>query len=691
MAGERLDVLAVDDDPSDLLSLEAVLADLGANLVTARSGDEAVLRVLERDFALVLIDVHLPGLDGFETARFIRSQQRSRHLPVIFLAACEHDRGQVQRGCDLGPVDFLGKPIVTGILKAKVAFFLDLHRRNAEGIRQAHLLRDASRREHQQRLEARVHRERLRALVSVANLLRAESDPAIFVPAVCGELAERLGFDLGCAHLFDEAERTDRIPWRMGLGAGPCDDGALIRIVCRRRRPVVLQRIQENDDPLAARYRAAGAGAGACVPLLAGRRLVGALAMATAGRQAISEDELAVLQVGGDQLAIALDRADLMGRLRRSAEELRAADRRKDEFLAMLAHELRNPLAPIVNALGRVRRSTPEGDPALRSVAAAERQALHLARLVDDLLDVSRITEGKIVLRPEKVELRSAIDPALQTVGPLIESKRHHLELSLPDGPVLLDVDANRLAQVVANLLHNAAKYTDPGGSIRVRAAVEGRELTITVEDDGVGIAPSMLGQVFDTFVQIDPGSDRARGGLGLGLTLVRTLVELHGGRVSASSDGPGKGSRFSVRLPVVVQAEPGAQAPPSQEERPVPARRKILLVEDNEDIRVTLRDLLEFEGHEVSEAADGRAGAEMILQQRPNVALVDIGLPGMDGYQVAQHVRRGLPGSAMHLVALTGYGGADVARKAREAGFDAHLTKPVKVEELFRLLGELT
>ena len=700
MVGERVDVLAVDDNPNNLLSLEAVLADLGANLVKAHSGDEALLRVLERDFALVLLDIHMPGLDGFETARIIRSRERCKHLPVIFITAFEHDSEQVQRGYALGAVDFLYKPLVPAVLKSKVAVFLDLHRKNLEVLRQAHLLRDASRREHEQNLaEARVRwererlratNERLRTLVSMASLLLTESDPDLFVPAVCSELADRLGFEFGCAHLRTEDEREQRLAWRRGIGAGPCNDSALIRAVCDRRTPVVMQRIQETDDPLAALYRSLGARACACLPLIAGQRLVGVLGVATSGRPVISEDDLAVLQVAVDQLAIALDRVLLVGKLRSSAEELRAADRRKDEFLAMLAHELRNPLAPIVNAFSLVRRSTSPDNPALRSIAAAERQALHMARLVDDLLDVSRINEGKIVLRREIFDLRLAIDQALQTAAPLVEAKRHQLSVSLPDEPVTLDADATRVAQVVANLLHNAAKYTDPDGNIRLTCTVDGGHLLVAVEDDGVGIENQMLGSIFDTFVQIDPGSDRARGGLGLGLALVRTHAELHGGQVSASSDGPGKGSRFSVRLPVVLQAKSEADAPAVKEEKQVNTARKILLVEDNEDIRLTLRDLLEFEGHEVSEASDGRAGAEMIVKNRPNVALVDIGLPGMDGYQVAQAVRRDAPDAAMRLVALTGYGGADVARKAREAGFDAHLTKPVKIEELFRILGEL-
>ncbi len=700
MWGERVDVLAVDDNPSNLLSLEAVLQDLGANLVKATSGDEALLRVLERDFALVLLDIQMPGLDGFETARLIRSRDRSKHLPVIFLTAFEHESSAVQRGYDLGAVDFLFKPIVPSVLKSKVAVFLDLHRKNTEVVRQAQLLQEASRREHERSLaEARArwererleaNNERLQTLATVGSILLGESDPTVFVPAVCDEVAERLGFDVGSLHLCEGHHGEMSLAWKRGLELAPRGDTPAIREALAQRAPVVLQHVQDSHDAIAAEARKAGVLCGTALPLLAERRLLGVVRFGSRERATISDDELAVLQVAADQLAIGLDRVGLVRQLQKSAADLRAADRRKDEFLAMLAHELRNPLAPIVNALSLVRRRIDGEEPALRSVAAAERQALHMARLVDDLLDVSRITQGKIALRRERVELRTVVEHALQTGAPLVQAKMHHLEVVQPDGSVLVDADATRLAQVIANLIHNAAKYTDEGGNIRLACVVEGSDLVVSVEDDGVGIRPEMLEQVFETFVQIDPTSDRARGGLGLGLTLVRSLAHLHGGTVDAHSDGPGKGARFTVRLPVVVQAAEAAAKSVEEKGKMESVARSILLVEDNEDIRLTLRDLLEFEGHEVAEAADGAAGAEMIVARKPNVALVDIGLPGLDGYQVAQRVRRDLPPENTRLVALTGYGGDDVARKAREAGFDAHLIKPVKIEELFRLLGEL-
>lgn len=704
MAGERVDVLAVDDNPTNLLSLEAVLQDLGANLVKAHSGDEALLRVLQQDFALVLLDIHMPGLDGFETARLIRSRERSRHLPLIFLTAFDRDSEQVEMGYELGAVDFLFKPIVPTILKSKVAVFLDLHRKTTEVLRQANLLQEAARREHGRSLaeaRARWERERLQAnnerlqgLVILANRLLSESDPEVFVPAVGQELIERLGLDVGWVDLR-QSDGNIQTVWSTGLPADLPDHRPLVEEVGRRRTPVVLQHLPFDEDPAGDTARSLHLLSCVGLPLMAARRFLGVLGMGSRTRAEISGDEMAVLQVAADQLALAIDRIELVRKLEQSAADLRAADRRKDEFLAMLAHELRNPLAPIVNAFGFVRHRAADGDPTLRSIAAAERQALHMARLVDDLLDVSRITRGKIELRREVQPFRQVIDHALQAVLPLVESRGHELALDLPDEDLLVDVDGTRLAQIASNLLANAAKYTDSGGHLRLAASVHGDDLVLEVEDDGAGIHREMLEQIFDTFVQIDPSADRSWGGLGIGLTLVKSLVELHGGTVRAESEGLGLGSRFVVRLPVVVadvipvpavpQECPAPAEPADQERRP----RRVLLVEDNEDIRLTLRDLLEFEGHEVSEAADGTAGAELILQSLPNVALVDIGLPGIDGYEVAQRVRSEPGGNQVRLVALTGYGGDDVARRAREAGFDAHLIKPVKIEELFRLIGE--
>lgn len=556
MIAEPVDVLAVDDNPTNLLALENLLAHLGVNLVKAHSGDEALRNILERDFAVVLLDIQMPGLSGFDTARLIRTRERSRHMPIIFLTAFSHDQEQVERGYELGAVDFLFKPIVPAILQSKVGVFLDLHRKAREIIRQAELLQQAAAREHERSLnDARRKWEHER--------------------------------------LLSEMEQERRV---------------------------------------------------------------------------------------------AAERDQLVRELQKAAAELQEADKRKDEFLAMLAHELRNPLAPIVTALGLVGRQV--DDPRLgKSIGAAERQAHHMSALIRDLLDVSRINQGKIGLHREHVSLGGIVQQALDTAAPAVTSKKQEMQVTLPPSDVSLDVDPTRMTQILANLLHNASKYSGEGGRIDLSCGVEGDELVVVIEDDGVGIPNEKLEKIFDSFIQLDSSADRGTGGLGLGLTLVRRLAELHGGGVTAESEGPGKGARFTVRLPVVVTIDRNPATGDSKEIDVAP--RRILLVEDNEDIRLTLRDLLEFEGHEVEEAADGPRGAAKIVEMRPNVAFVDIGLPGLDGYGVAQQVRA-QAANDVRLVALTGYGGEEVSRKVKEAGFDAHLIKPVRVEELFRVIGEL-
>ena len=378
--------------------------------------------------------------------------------------------------------------------------------------------------------------------------------------------------------------------------------------------------------------------------------------------------------------------------LRRRAEHLTEADRRKDLFLAMLAHELRNPLAAITTAVSILeRRATVEPKDA-RMVSIIQRQTNHLARLVDDLLDVSRLTRGKVELRQARVDLRGVLEQVLTVFRPQAESKQLKLESSLPPVPLWMEADTTRLVQVFTNLLDNALKYTNEGGSISVKAerlvSEDGSASTrVRVKDTGIGIRAEILPSVFELFSQADESLERTRGGLGIGLTLVHNLVEMHGGRVEAHSEGPGQGSEFVVWLPLLPQVADAAQEVVLPEL--VKRRRHILLVEDNPDARQALQDLLETWGHRVEVAADGLRGLELAVQRTPEVALVDIGLPGLDGYRVAEELRAKM-GRGIRLVALTGFGGADDHTRAREAGFDLHLVKPVKPDDLSRLLSEL-
>ena len=417
---------------------------------------------------------------------------------------------------------------------------------------------------------------------------------------------------------------------------------------------------------------------------------------------------LAIVDDITERQRLVADRGRLEEELRQRVEELAAADRRKDEFLAMLAHELRNPLAAISNA-GHVldRKGTggdgPRDPRSHELLAMIGRQIRHLSRLVDDLLDVSRFSRGRIELRKEPVELRRAIEGAVETVRPLAEQRRHRLTVSLPEEPLWMEADLTRIEQVLANLLHNAAKFTEPGGSIDLIAtaaitaitAPEGSEAVIQVRDDGAGISPELLPNVFDLFVQEERSLARSRGGLGIGLTLVRALVERHGGSIEAASEGPGRGSTFTVRLPLMAgDVNAGAGLTPAREgTSPSPTHgeaepARVLLVEDNLDAAEALGELLRMWGHEVEMAHDGVSALRTARQTRPGVVLLDIGLPGMDGYEVARELRS-MPGlTATRLIALTGYGQESDRHRSRLAGIDHHLVKPVDLEQLRALLG---
>jgi len=423
----------------------------------------------------------------------------------------------------------------------------------------------------------------------------------------------------------------------------------------------------------------------AVLPLLARGRILGALVLALSDpERRFSPADVRYAEDLAGRAAIAIDNARLY-------REVQEGDRRKNEFLAMLAHELRNPLAPIRSSI-QILRMIGSTDPKVRwSQDVIERQVQQMARLVDDLLDVSRITRGKIALQTEPVDLASVVTHALETSRPLIEQRRHELSLTLPDREVQVAADPVRLAQVVANLLNNAAKYTMEGGHIWLSAARESSEAVIRVRDSGLGIPKDMLASIFDLFTQVDRSLDRSQGGLGIGLTLVRQLVEMHEGTVQAFSSGPNQGSEFVVRLPVLTESpspEPSSNGALKALE-PNPTRR-VLVVDDNVDAAETLGLVLRFSGHDVRWVNNGPIALEVAEEFLPEAMLLDIGLPGMDGYEVARLVRQ-LPGlENILLVALTGYGGEEDRRRALEADFDAHLVKPVDADDLPRVLAHI-
>jgi two-component system CheB/CheR fusion protein len=369
---------------------------------------------------------------------------------------------------------------------------------------------------------------------------------------------------------------------------------------------------------------------------------------------------------------------------RQAEEEVRAASRRRERFLAMLSHELRNPLAAVLNAVKVVTAATGSQEIQAKARQVIERQGLHMARLLDDLLDVSRITSGKFELRKARVTVDESVRAAIEALDPILREHEIVLHAKLPDEPILVDGDGARLQQVVANLLSNAARHSSPCSAVELTLDRQGDDACLRVRDHGSGIEPALLPRIFDLFVQSERTPKNSHGGLGIGLALVRRIVELHGGEVTARSEGPGRGSEFFVRIPAALGTDERVSQPPENTRESY----RVVIVEDQPDAREMMRALLELRGHTVIEAKDAPHAIEAILRERPHAALVDIGLPDVDGYTVARTVRQSPRCDQVFLIALTGYGSQADVRAAEEAGFDAHLTKPAEPERLFRLLG---
>lgn len=524
-------ILVVNDDAASLLALTSLLDqwadESNYTVLSARSGQEALRQVLLHDFAVILLDVNMPGMDGFETAEAIHQRPRSADIPIIFVTAFLADEIDRLKAYQRGAADFLFTPVIPQVLQAKVSVFVALAMKNEQLKRQAEKL----------------------------------------------------------------SQRTTELT-------------------------------------------------------ATNRRLV------------------------------------------REMEERRAAERKshaKDEFLAMLGHELRNPLSAISSASSLI--GLPGAGPEVigRAKQIIQRQSQHLSRIVDDLLDLSRAMSGKILLSRQSLDLSALVSACLETFRATGRTTGYRISADM--GPSWVDGDPTRLEQIVSNLLDNALKYTPAGGSIDIVLSKSGGEVVLTVRDSGVGIPEELLPHVFDVFVQGAISIDRSQGGLGIGLSLVRRLVELHGGSVSAASGGSGNGSLFEIRLP---RAEPvNANGKRSEAHGQAGGKPSVLLIEDNEDGREMMATMLSSHGYPVFQAADGLQGVASASANRPDAALVDIGLPGIDGYEVARRLRADPATRGIRLIALTGYGLAEDQRRVLEAGFDEHLVKPVDLERLFDALAQ--
>ena len=560
---DKVNILLVDDQPARLYTYEAILGELGENLVSAQSGREALQLLMEREFAAILLDVSMPGMDGFETAALIHQHPRFERTPIIFVTAVHVTDLDRLQGYKLGAVDYVYVPVVPEILRGKVQVLVELYRKRRE--------------------------------------------------------LQRLNRELAIANSNLQAEKTRE-----------------------------LERLNES--------------------------------LALANRDLANANTTLQGEIGERQ---------------RAQSALQDADQRKDEFLAMLSHELRNPLAAIDGAV-RLMQHKNLFDPQLawaRDVLG--RQLEHLGRLIDDLLDISRISRGKITLRREPVDLVTVIARAVETVRPLIETRKHELRVQMPDQGVRLHGDLVRLTQVVSNLLTNSAKYSDDGSRIELLVSTlsgdEGEQIEIRVRDSGIGIAPDQLGQVFELFRQLENPLARKEGGLGVGLALARGLVEMHGGQIEANSPGVGRGSEFIVRLPRLITGHANAPAVGAAQGRNMVSKLKLLLVDDNVDSARTLAMLLELSGHEVAVAHSGPEALAKVADYHPACVFLDIGMPDMNGYEVARRLRAEPRFDGVHLVALTGYGREYDKQQAEAAGFDQYLIKPVAYEKLQELLEGFT
>jgi signal transduction histidine kinase/DNA-binding response OmpR family regulator len=704
---DKANILVVDDRADNLLVAGSILEELGQNVVTAGSGAEALRRVLDTEFAVILLDVNMPGLGGYETAALIRARKRSAHTPIIFVTAFADELNTAQ-GYALGAVDYVLSPVVPEVLRTKVRVFVDLFLMTQQVRRQADE-RVALAKEQAARAAAEDATRRSNFLAEASKVLSGSLDLEATVSALA-RLPVPFLADLGAVTVVGDHGR----PWRTELAwVYPPEDQVHTAALQGSDAPhdelrAAVERVLAGSSAatlsgVALAYPPGGANGTAApgppirsavvLPLTARGRTLGALTLAVSDpKRSASVHDLAVARDFAGRAAIALDNARLY-------REVQEADRRKNEFLSMLAHELRNPLAPIRNGV-HLLRAAGSAYPQVREVSAMmERQVQHLVRLVDDLLDLSRITRGKVSLKTEPLELAEVLARAVETCRPLIDERRHRLHVAALPGPLRVEGDGVRLAQVVGNLLNNAAKYTENGGQIWLGAGREGDEAVIRVRDTGLGIPPEMLGSVFELFTQVDRSLDRSEGGLGIGLTLVRQLVEMHAGRVEAHSDGPGRGSEFVVRLPLLrlpiedcrLQNEKtgGAASGSStlQSATLNPQSRRVLVVDDNKDAAESLGLLLEVSGHQVRVCHDGASALRAAEEYCPQAVLLDIGLPGMDGYEIARRLRAAPATRKSLLIALTGYGQADDQRRAREAGFDHHLIKPADLEALTELL----
>ena len=632
--------------------------------------------------AVLLTAEVLAAGDTRSIVELLRAQPAWSDIPILLLSPSGADSSIAAWAMELlGNVTVLERPVRVTTLVSALRTAIKARRRQYE-------LRDQLVELVQAEASLRQRGERLRLLWEAASLLLTAETPDNMMRTLFSNIAPHFKLDAYFNLSASDAADGFRVESCYGIPEHTVHEIARIEFdrsadvaADAPRQAIVNSCIQQSEDSAVQLMKSAGLRACVSGPLIADNRLLGILSFASRQKDRFDADEVEFLRTIFRYVTVAYDRMHLIQRLQET-------DRRKDEFLATLAHELRNPLAPIRNALQIMRLKANDGVAVEHARAMMERQLGQMVRIIDDLLDVSRISRGKLTLRKERIELAAVIMGALDAARPLIEAAGHKLTVSLTPEPIYLDADPTRLAQVFSNLLNNAAKYMDRGGHIWLTATQGADEVIVSVRDAGIGIPAEALATIFEMFTQVEQSLEKAQGGLGIGLMLVKRLVEMHSGSVVAHSEGIGKGARFTIRLPIV--SPPATTRPESVDDEASTRACRILVADDNRDAAESMSTMLRLTGNEVRTVHDGVQAVEEAAAFRPDVVLLDIGMPQLNGYGAARNIRAQRWGKDMILVALTGWGQEEDKRKASEAGFDHHFTKPVSLADLDRLIKEL-
>jgi signal transduction histidine kinase/DNA-binding response OmpR family regulator len=700
---EKVNILIVDDRPDKLLAHEVVLSELNQNIVCARSGKEALRCLLQNEFAVILLDVNMPGMDGFETAALIRQRPRSETTPIIFISAMNDSENFMSRGYSLGAVDYILAPVVPEILRAKLAVFVDLYKKTEQVKRQAEE-RATFAREQAARAEAEARQERLAFLAHASKVLGGSLEcketlqnlAQLIVPKIADfcvvQTAEENDSLLPVAVAHSDSRDYPKLrvlAEQFPTSHAACQSGKRVfetgksEIHCDLDAAV----LQELFDHQADRdfVRSMDITAFIAVPLRTRDRLLGTITMINvSAHRECGPDELSLAEDLAQRAGLALDNAGLYDAAQKARMDAERANRAKDGFLAMLSHELRTPLTPVLTSVLALEAEENLPEETRESLQMIRRNVELEARLIDDLLDLTRISKGKVQLSREVVDAHLLLRNAVDICQSEIEQKKLALQLDLAATKVDLLADPARLQQIFWNLIKNAVKFTPKGGRLTINTTNEAHgELRVSITDTGLGIDPSALPKIFDAFEQAD---QTRLGGLGLGLAISKALIEMHDGRIVAESGGRGQGATFSVFFPV---AEGEARQISSSAPSPHRSRKsmRILLVEDHEDTNRSLTNLLRRRGYHVQPATTFRAALDYAANEQFDVLVSDIGLPDGSGIDLLQKLNAARPITG---IALTGFGMESDIRQSRDVGFSHHLIKPVDLNKLDSIIQEV-